>query len=153
MGFFKVVVSVLTTSVLFTGCSQDIESADVSEARTSVLSVVTSAEPETQLMALILSKAAYDQGNTVRILLCNKGGDLALKAPLQISQEPLAPKNMSPYGLLSKLLETGVQVDVCAIYLPNRDFGKEALLEHVGVATPADIAAYYTENNARVLSF
>jgi len=60
---------------------------------------------------------------------------------------------MSPTGLLSKLIETGVQVDVCAIYLPNREYGKEALLDAVGVATPMDIAKFYTQPDAKVLSF
>lgn len=56
-----------------------------------VLAIITRDAPETQLMALILSKAAGDDGHTVRILLCDKGGDLALKAPPAISQTALAP--------------------------------------------------------------
>lgn len=105
------------------------------------LAIITRDPPETQLMALIISKAAADDGLAVRILLCDKGGDLTLKAPPAISQTALAPKNMSPTGLLSNLIDSGIKVDVCAIYLPNRAFGEEALLENVGVATPPDIAA------------
>lgn len=60
---------------------------------------------------------------------------------------------MSPTGLLSNLIDSGVKVDVCAIYLPNREFGEEALLENVGVAPPPHIAAYYTQTEAKILSF
>ncbi|WP_267904664.1 hypothetical protein [Algimonas arctica] len=43
--------------------------------------------------------------------------------PPAILQTPLAAKNMSPAELLAKLVDNGINVDVCAIYLPNRDFG------------------------------
>lgn len=157
MRVLRLAIGALTFGVMLTACSQNISptqaSTQESEMTTPVLTVITRQEPETQLMALILTKAAADQGHPVRILLCDKGGDLALKTPSAISQKSLAPKNMSPAGLLSKLISSGVKVDVCAIYLPNRDYGKEALLENVGVATPADIASYYTQDGAKILSF
>lgn len=157
MRILKLGLRLVMTGSLLAACSQNVREPVASPMETQVtadvLTIITQANPETQLMALILSKAASDQGNTVRILLCDKGGDLALESPPAILQKPLAPKNMSPTGLLSKLIETGVQVDVCAIYLPNRDFGKEALLDAVGVATPVDIAKFYTQADAKVLSF
>ncbi len=115
-----------------------------------ILTVITEQAPETQLMALILSKAAVDQGSPVQILLCDKGGDLALKSPPTISQQPLVPKNISPAGLLSKFINSGVKVDVCAIYLPDREFGKDALIDGVGVATPPEIAGYFTQAETKV---
>ncbi len=118
-----------------------------------VLTVITREDPQTQLMALILSKAASDQGTPVRILLCDQGGNLALNTPAAISLKPLAPKNISPVGLLAKLINSGVKVDVCAIYLPNKAFGEDALIDGVGVATPPDIASYFTQDGAKVLSF
>ena len=153
MRILKLALSVLSAAVVLTSCAQNIENENALENGTSVLTVVTSAEPETQLMALILSKAAADQGTPVRILLCDKGGDLALKTPPNISLQPLAPKNMSPAGLLTKLVGSGVKVDVCAIYLPNREFGVDDLIDGVGVATPSDMAANFTQNGAKVLSF
>jgi len=153
MRILKLALSVLTAGVMLTSCAQNIENEDSTQKPASVFTVVTSAEPETQLMALILSKTAADQDAPVRILLCDKGGDLALKTPPNISLNPLAPKNMSPAGLLRKLVSSGVKVDVCAIYLPNREFGKESLIERVGVATPSDIASYFTQDGVKVLSF
>jgi len=119
-------ICVMTLAVALTACSQSGSSAQVSVQATDnaapILTVITEQAPETQLMALILSKAAADQGSSVQILLCDKGGDLALKSPPTLSQQPLAPKNMSPAGLLSKLINSGVKVDVCAIYLGKTRF-------------------------------
>ena len=157
MRILKLGLGLVITGALLAACAPNVSDPVASSMKTEmaapVLTIITQANPETQLMALILSKAASDQGNTVRILLCDTGGDLALKSPPDVLQKPLAPKNISPAGLLTKLIEAGVQVDVCAIYLPNRDFGKEALRDNVGVATPADIAKFYTQADTKVLSF
>lgn len=157
MRVLKTLIGAMTLGAMLTACAQNSNSTRLNSEEVTmpapVLTVITRQDPETQLMALILTKAAVDQGSPARILLCDKGGDLALKVPPALLQERLAPKNISPVGLLSKLIDSGVKVDVCAIYLPNREFGEEALLENVGVATPADIAAYYTQNGAKVLSF
>lgn len=157
MNIKQQLICVMTLAVALTGCSQSSNPDQVSVQATDnaapILTVITDQAPETQLMALILSKAAVDQGGPVQILLCDKGGDLALKSPTTLSQQPLAPKNMSPAGLLSKLINSGVKVDVCAIYLPNRKFGKEALIDGVGVATPPEIAGYFTQAETKVLSF
>ncbi|WP_371395834.1 hypothetical protein [Fretibacter rubidus] len=157
MNIRQQLICVMTFAVALTACSQSDSSAQVSVQATDnaapVLTVITEQAPETQLMALILSKAAVDQGSPVQILLCDKGGDLALKSPPTLSQQPLAPKNMSPAGLLSKLINSGVKVDVCAIYLPNRTFGEDALIDGVGVATPPEIAGYFTQVETKILSF
>lgn len=157
MRILKPVIAAVVFGVALTACSQNPTGSDVQaeeiEGAAPVLTVITRQDPETQLMALILTKAAADQGSPVRILLCDKGGDLALKTPPAALQIPLAPKTMSPAGLLAQLVDGGIKVDVCALYLPNREFGQEALLENVGVATPPDIAAYYTRNGTKVLSF
>ena len=155
MRILKPVIGAVVFSVALTACSQNSSGSDVQaeEIKAPVLTVITRQDPETQLMALILTKAAAEQGSPVRILLCDKGGDLALKTPPAALQIPLAPKNMNPAGLLAQLVDGGIKVDVCALYLPNREFGQEALLENVGVATPPDIAAYYTRNETKVLSF
>lgn len=120
---------------------------------TSMLTILTSDTPETQLMALVLTKAAFDKGETPRILLCSDAGDLALKAPPVEATTPLAPKGMSPQGLLKALMTSGVKVEVCAIYLPNRPFGPEALLDGITVAMPPDIAEEFTKPGETVLSF
>lgn len=118
-----------------------------------MLTIITSADPETQLMALVLTRAALQQGESPRILLCSAGGDLALQSPPEAALAPLAPRGASPAGLLRSLVAEGVRVEVCAIYLPNRPLGEEALLEGVGVATPADIAGAFTAPGTTTLSF
>ena len=123
------------------------------EAGRPMLTVVTSSDAETQLMALVLTKAAMAKGATPQILLCSAAGDLALKTPPPEALAPLQSKGASPAGLLRSLKADGVKVEVCAIYLPNRPFGAEALEDGIGVATPPDIASVFTAPGATVLSF
>ncbi|HAJ42899.1 MULTISPECIES: hypothetical protein [unclassified Hyphomonas] len=119
----------------------------------TMITIITDQNPETQLMALVLTMSAKAQGETPRILLCSAGGDLGLKAAPESATTPLAPKGTSPQGLLKKLMSEGVPVDVCAIYLPNRPFGEEALLDGVGVATPAEMGTILAQPGETVLSF
>lgn len=51
------------------------------------------------------------------------------------------------------LMKNGAEVDVCAIYLPNRDFGQEALLDGVGVAAPGPIAELMRDPSVPVFTF
>ena len=51
------------------------------DADRPMLTVLTSSDAETQLMALVLTKAAMAKGVTPQILLCSAAGDLALKSP------------------------------------------------------------------------
>lgn len=123
------------------------------EGQSSMLTIITSAEPETQLMALILTNSARAKGEQPHILLCNAAGDLALAQPPEAATAPLQPKGFSPQGLLKKLMADGVDVDVCAIYLPNRPFGAEALMEGVGVATPDRMGEKIARPGETILSF
>lgn len=118
-----------------------------------MLTIVTSSDAETQLMALVLTKSAKAAGETPRILLCGAGGDLALSAPPESATTPLQPQGAAPQGVLKALIADGVQVDVCAIYLPNRTFGKEALIDGVGVARPDDIGQLIASPGVQILSF
>ena len=74
----------------------------------SILTVITTDDPQTQLMALILTRASRMQGSEARILLCSAAGDLALRTPPAAATAPLAPRDMSPHGLLSMLVADGV---------------------------------------------
>jgi hypothetical protein len=47
----------------------------------AMLTIITSGDSETQLMALVLTRSAKAAGESPRILLCRAGGDLALSAP------------------------------------------------------------------------
>lgn len=127
--------------------------APATEAARPMLTVLTSGDPETQLMALVLTNAARAEGVVPRILLCSAAADLALKEPPAEALAPQQPKGASPAGLLRELKSEGVTVEVCAIYLPNRPYGAEALEDGIGVATPPDIAAAFTAAGTTVLSF
>ncbi|HCE72440.1 MAG TPA: hypothetical protein DET67_15155, partial [Ruegeria sp.] len=59
-----------------------------------------------------------------------------------------------PQGLMQMIrAKTGATVEVCAIYLPGRGADGSVLLEGVGVASPAEMAARLMASDTRVLSF
>jgi len=122
-------------------------------AAEQVLTILTSERPQTQLMALILTRAGLQAGAGARVLLCDAAGDLALAEPPATATAPLAPRGMSPHGLLSMLLEQGVTVQVCAIYLPNSDYAEGDLMDGVSVATPPEIAAVMAAPNTKLFTF
>jgi len=119
----------------------------------SILTVITTDDPQAQLMALILTRASRMQGNEARILLCSSAGDLALQAPPEAATAPLGPRNMSPHGLLSVLVADGVTTQVCAIYLPNSPHTAEDLIDGVSVARPPEIAAVMSAPGTRLFTF
>jgi predicted peroxiredoxin len=118
-----------------------------------LVTVVTSAEPQTQLMAMVLTMQAVQQGTDVHMLLCGPGGDLGLREPPATATAPQPPRDMSPQGLMQAIIAQGGRVEVCAIYLPGRGAGLEVLLDGVGVASPPDMAAAMLAEAARVWSF
>lgn len=111
--------------------------AEMSDTSERALFIVTSPSPQTQGMAMILANTMQQQGSQLNILLCDEAGDLALESHVS---EPLAPKGVTPEGLLQKMMGEGAQVEVCAIYLPNSDYSESDLREGVGVAAPGPIA-------------
>ena len=88
-----------------------------------LVTIVGTPEPQTQLMSMVLSMQALQQGASVYILLCGPGGDLALKNAPESATAPQEPKGMSPQGLMKKVMAQGATVEVCAIYLPNKGIG------------------------------
>ena len=118
-----------------------------------LVTVVTSADPQTQLMAMVLTMQAVQQGAETHILLCGPGGDLGLAEPPASATAPQPPRDLSPQGLMKAIMQQGATVEVCAIYLPGRGAGREALLAGVGVANPPDMARAMMDDDARVWSF
>ncbi len=112
--------------------------------------VLTSGDAETQMMAMVLATQSLNQDVPVRILLCSDAGDLTLKESESPSFEPAG---RSPKQLLSGLMDRGVQVDVCGIYLPNRDADESHLTDGVGIAAPPEVAAYMKRKNVRYFTF
>ena len=110
---------------------------------------VTGASPQQRAMPLVLSNQALQQGATVRVLLCDAGGELALT---EHEASPLAPRGMTPQDLLKSLIQQGAQVEVCAIFLPNTDHTQADLMPGIGVAKPQDVAAFMLEPNTRLFT-
>ncbi len=119
-----------------------------------LVTVVTSPEPQTQLMAMVLTMQAAQQGANAHILLCGAAGDLALKDAPETATAAQPPKNLSPQGLMQMIqTKTGATVEVCAIYLPGLGKDASVLLDGIGVAKPGEMAAKLMAPDARVLSF
>ena len=124
--------------------------ASVTAAQPNLLVVVTSAEPEVQGMAMVLSRQSLEAGAEVRVLLCGPGGDIAL---IDAPQQALKPRNVTPQEMMIGLAAQGVTVEVCALYLPNRDKAPGDLVNGVGVAKPPAIAAAMLAPNTRLFTF
>ena len=121
---------------------------------TKLVTVVTSPEPQTQLMAMVLTLQAAQQGAETHILLCGPAGDIALREAPETATAGQPPQDMSPQGLMQTLRQNaGAAVEVCAIYLPGRGEDASVLLDGVGAADPAAMAARLIAPNTQVLSF
>jgi len=119
-----------------------------------VVTVVTSPDAQTQLMSMVLTMQAAQQGASAHILLCGAAGDLALKDAPESATAGQPPRDMSPQGLMQMIqTKTGATVEVCAIYLPGRGEDASVLLDGIGVAKPGEMAAKLMDPDARVLSF
>src|SRR5690554_3305947 len=112
----------------------------------NVLKVFTFA----MLVALAPANAMAEQGAKVNVLLCDEAGDLALKS---YEAEALAPKNVTPGQMLRGLLKAGGTANVCALYLPNSEYGKDDLIDGVGVAMPPQMAGQMLDRKIRTFSF
>jgi len=118
-----------------------------------LVTVVTAEHPQTQLMAMVLSMQAVEQGKEVRMLLCGPGGDLALREAPASATAPQPPRDMSPQGLMQAMMGRGVTVQVCAIYLPGLGADASVLLEGVSVAEPPEMAGAMLADDTVVWSF
>jgi predicted peroxiredoxin len=124
--------------------------ATASETVDKVLITLTSAEQQTRGMAMVLGNMMQAKGAKVSVLLCDTAGDMALKGQ---SSEPLKPKNVTPEQLMQKLIAGGAKVDVCALYLPNKGVGIDALVSGIGAAKPPVMAAALIDTDTRVFNF
>jgi len=118
-----------------------------------LVTVVTSDQPQVQLMSMVLSMQAVEQGQSVHMLLCGAGGDLALTDAPESATAPQPPRDMSPQGLMTMLIGRGATVEVCAIYLPGLGADESVLIEGVGVAQPPAMAGAMLGEGTTVWSF
>lgn len=112
--------------------------------------IVSDASGMTQGMAMVLANQMQEQGAQVDILLCDKAGDLGLK---EAGGELLQPNDVTPAQLLAAALNKGATASVCALYLPNSGYAREALKDRVGVAAPDAMARSLLEDGRKVLGF
>jgi len=119
-----------------------------------LVTILTAPEPQTQLMAMVLTMQAAQQGADVHILLCGPAGDIALKDAPETATAPQPPRDMSPQGLMRAIMEkAGGRVEVCAIYLPGRGDDASVLVDGVTAAEPGPMAAEIIGPNTRVMGF
>jgi len=118
-----------------------------------LVTVVTSENAQTQLMSMVLTNQALGQGQSVHILLCGPGGDIALTDAPESATAGQPPRDMSPQGLLQAAMSNGATAEVCAIYLPGKGADASALIDGVGVAQPPAMAGAMLGAETRVWSF
>ena len=111
---------------------------------------ISSDKPMAQGAGLILASQALEQRATVRILLCDAGGDLAVTGK---ESAVLKPRLVSTQQMLQGVIKAGAKVEVCALYLPNTGRQAADLISGVTAAKPADVAAYALKAGVKTLSF
>ena len=111
---------------------------------------INSGIAQTQGVALVLANQALAQKAGVRILLCSEGGQLAVR---DRESPALKPSNKTPKEMLQGLMKAGAKVEVCALFLPNSEYKPGDLIEGIGVAKPADVAAYLLQSNVKTLTY
>ena len=123
------------------------------EASDKLVTVLTAAEPQTQLMAMVLTFQAINQGSSAHIVyvVLRLTWLSRITASTTTSQKP---KDMSPQGLMKIIMEkSDTKVEVCAIYLPNAELDASALLDGITPADPVEMAKKLIADDTRILSF
>lgn len=129
-------------------------SAAPAETPNRLLTILTAPEPQTQLMAMVLTMNAIAAGAEAELLLCGPAGDIALKAAPETATAGQPPKGSSPQGLMQKMMaEAGLKVQVCAIYLPGKGADASVLVEGVTAAAPDAMGAAIVAPGTTVMSF
>lgn len=118
----------------------------------NMLTIITSDEDQTQAMALILTMQAMENGASPQILLCDEAGELAVTEEVDDSDTVIGP-DASPAQMIQRLVNNGVTVEVCAIFLPNNDLTETDLIDNVGVAQPPAIGALVADPAVRLFTF
>ncbi len=126
----------------------------MAEDNRKVVTILTAPEPQTQLMAMVLTMNAVAKGADAHILLCGPAGDIALQDAPETATAGQPPRDASPQGLMRQMMDqNGVTVQVCAIYLPGRGEDASVLIDGVTAAAPDAMAAELIADNTVVLSF
>jgi len=112
--------------------------------------VLTTADTQTQLMALELTTQLTQDQQSVQILLCGAAGDIAFNGSEEVILKPI---NKSPRMILKSLIESGVTVQVCSLYMPNKGISAEELIDGVTQAKSPLVAKMLLEHGVKVVTF
>lgn len=124
------------------------------EDQRNLVTILTAPEPQTQLLAMVLTLNAVQQGATAQILLCGPAGDIALKDAPTTATAGQPPRDASPQGLMRMMMDQhNVKVEVCAIYLPGRGADASVLLDGITPAAPDAAARAIIADDSVVMSF
>jgi intracellular sulfur oxidation DsrE/DsrF family protein len=119
-----------------------------------LLTILTAPEPQTQLMAMVLTMNAMAAGASAEVLLCGPAADIALKEAPETAIAGQPPKGASPQGLMKMMMEkNGLKVQVCAIYLPGKGADATVLVDGVTAAAPDAMGAAIVAGHTTVMSF
>jgi predicted peroxiredoxin len=123
----------------------------VAQAQTQELFVnIHSGNAMAQGAGLVLAGQALEQKASVRVLLCDAAGDMAVAG----KQGPkLKPREVTTQQMLQGVIKAGAKVEVCALYLPNTGLKASDLIEGVQPAKPADVAAHLLKPGVNTLAF
>ncbi|MCC5995585.1 MAG: hypothetical protein JJU18_04340, partial [Oceanicaulis sp.] len=89
------------------------DAASAFEGPRQLVTIVTAAEPQTQLMAMVLTAASVRQGAQAHVMLCGPAGDIALRDAPASATDGQAPRGARPQGLVQTLMSAhGVTVEV-----------------------------------------
>jgi predicted peroxiredoxin len=148
-------LAIVLTAIFSFGAIPDAVAAEpqpaaVTPACKGMFVIVTSDDSMTQMMAMVLSTQTLNQGSSVRLLLCGKAGELALKGS---KEKIFKPINKSPQMLLKGLIARGVTVEICPLYLPDAGKQPSDLIAGVTVAKPPVVAAAMAEDGIKLLTY
>lgn len=111
---------------------------------------IHSSQPMAQGAGMVLAGQALEQKASVRVLLCDAAGDIALAGK---EMPALKPRNVTPQQMLQGVIKAGAKVEVCALYLPNSGRQASDLIEGVTPAKPAEVAAHLLKPGVSTLAF
>ena len=146
MRLFKI----LSASALAIGLATTAQAEDPNK----LITILTAPEPQTQLMAMVLTMNAMAAGAEAEMLLCGPAGDIALQDAPASATAGQPPKDASPQGLMKMMIaQKGLKVQVCAIYLPGKGTDASVLLDGVTAAAPDAMGAAIVAEDTTVMSF
>jgi len=141
---------ILSASALALGLATTAHAQDANK----LVTILTAPEPQTQLMAMVLTMNAIAAGAEAEMLLCGPAGDIALQDAPETATAGQPPRDASPQGLMQMMMANqGLKVQVCAIYLPGRGEDASVLVEGVTAAAPDAMGAAIVAPGTTVMSF